>query len=61
MGFRAGNVVAAMLREDSSLTQVRGAGHAEFSLDEEEQFFANRMASAIFPLNPLPTPQFSQT
>ena len=40
------------MNEESPLTQVRGAVHAEFSLDEVEQSFADRMAPATFTLTP---------
>lgn len=47
-----GSGVAVFLNEESPLTQVRGAGLAEFSLDEVEQFFADRMAPVTFTLTP---------
>jgi len=48
----AGSGVAVFLNEESPLTQVRGAGLAEFSLDDVEQFFADRMAPVSFTLTP---------
>lgn len=50
--FPAGSGVAVFLNEESPLTQVRGAGYAEFSLDEVERFFADRMAPVTFTLTP---------
>ncbi|HEU0119096.1 MAG TPA: hypothetical protein VFQ91_01110 [Bryobacteraceae bacterium] len=51
-----GSGVAVFLNEDSPLTQVRGAGGAEFSLDEVEQFFTERMTPVIFTLTPFAQP-----
>jgi hypothetical protein len=50
--LQAGSGIAVFLNEESPLTQVRGAGLGEFSLDEVEQFFANRMAPVVFTLTP---------
>lgn len=52
----AGTGVAVFLNEESPLTQVRGAGLSEFSLDEIEQFFADRMAPVTFTLTPFADP-----
>jgi len=52
----AGSGVAVFLNEDSPLTQVRGAGMAEFSLDEVEAFYAERMAPVTFTLTPFADP-----
>ncbi len=51
-GFPAGSGVAVFLNEESPLTQVRGAGMVEFSLDDVEQFYAERMAPVTFTLTP---------
>ena len=50
--FPAGSGVAVFLNEESPLTQVRGAGLAEFSLDDVEQFYAERMAPVTLTLTP---------
>lgn len=47
-----GSGVAVFLNEDSPLTQVRGAGFGEFSLDEVEEFFDSRTAPVTFSLSP---------
>ncbi len=47
-----GGGVAVFLNEDSPLTQVRGAGMGEYSLDEVEEFFGDRMAPVTFTLTP---------
>jgi hypothetical protein len=48
----AGSGVAVFLNEESPLTQVRGAGFAEWNLDDIERFFADRMAPVTFTLTP---------
>lgn len=52
----AGSGVAVFLNEESPLTQVRGAGFREFSLDAVEEFFAERMAPVTFTLTPFADP-----
>ena len=52
----AGSGVAVFLNEDSPLTQVRGAGMEEFSLDKVEEFYAERMAPVSFTLTPFADP-----
>jgi len=47
-----GDGVAIFLTEESPLTQIRGAGTAEFDLDEVERFFADRMAPLTVSLTP---------
>lgn len=54
--LECGSGVAVFLNEDSPLTQIRGAGYAEFSLDEVEEFFAARMAPVTLTLTPFADP-----
>ena len=54
--LECGSGVAVFLNEESPLTQVRGAGYAEFSLDEVEEFFASRMAPVTLTLTPFADP-----
>lgn len=54
--LECGSGVAVFLNEDSPLTQVRGAGGSEFSLDEVEQFFHERMTPVIFTVTPFAHP-----
>jgi GNAT superfamily N-acetyltransferase len=54
--LECGSGVAVFLNEESPLTQIRGAGYAEFSLDEVEEFFASRMAPVTLTLTPFANP-----
>ena len=54
--LECGSGVAVFLNEESPLTQIRGAGYAEFSLDEVEEFFASRMAPVTLTLTPFAHP-----
>ncbi len=50
--LECGGGVAVFLNEESPLTQVRGAGMGAFSVDEVEEFYAERMAPVSFSLTP---------
>lgn len=54
--LECGSGVAVFLNEESPLTQIRGAGYADFSLDEVEEFFASRMAPVTLTLTPFADP-----
>ena len=54
--LECGGGVAVFLNEESPLTRIRGAGYAEFSLDEVEEFFASRMAPVTLTLTPFANP-----
>ncbi|MBL8241112.1 MAG: hypothetical protein JNM66_27060 [Bryobacterales bacterium] len=56
VAMAAGSGVAVFLNEESPLTQVRGAGFADWRLDEVEQFFAERMAPVTITLTPFADP-----
>lgn len=51
-----GRGVAVFLDEDSPLTAVRGAGAGAYSLDEIEEFYAERTAPVVFALTPFADP-----